>query len=154
MTDSSVPPAPLAALAEAGVSIWLDDLSRGRLQSGSLAALIRDDQVTGVTTNPSIFQAAIGSGSDYDTQIAALAAAGASVDEAVVAMTTDDVRAACDLFRPVFEATAGVDGRVSIEVDPRLAHDTDATIAQARTLHAIVDQIGRASCRERVCELV
>ncbi len=140
MTDSSVPPAPLAALAEAGVSIWLDDLSRGRLQSGSLAALIRDDQVTGVTTNPSIFQAAIGSGSDYDTQIAALAAAGASVDEAVVAMTTDDVRAACDLFRPVFEATAGVDGRVSIEVDPRLAHDTDATIAQARTLHAIVDR--------------
>jgi len=91
----------LGDLAAAGVSIWLDDLSRGRLTSGGLAGLIRNQHVTGVTTNPSIFQAAITSGSDYDTQLASLAAGGATADDAVFAMTTDDVRSACDLFAPV-----------------------------------------------------
>ncbi len=128
----------LADLAAAGVSIWLDDLSRGRLTSGGLAGLIRDQHVTGVTTNPSIFQAAITAGSDYDAQLASLAASGAAADEAVFAMTTDDVRAACDLFAPVAAATHGVDGRVSIEVDPRLAHDTGPTIEQAKALAAAV----------------
>ncbi len=130
----------LGELAAAGVSIWLDDLSRARLTSGNLAALIRDEHVSGVTTNPSIFQAAITSGTDYDAQIAALAGSGASVDETVFAMTTDDVRAACDLFRPLYDATGGVDGRVSIEVDPRLAHETDATVEQAKALYAAVDR--------------
>ena len=128
----------LADLAAAGVSIWLDDLSRGRLASGGLAELIRDHHVTGVTTNPSIFQAAITAGSDYDEQLAALAAAGADAEAAVFAMTTDDVRAACDVFAPVAAATDGVDGRVSIEVDPRLAHDCAATVAQAADLAAAV----------------
>ncbi|OPZ56715.1 MAG: Transaldolase [bacterium ADurb.BinA028] len=128
----------LADLAAAGVSIWLDDLSRGRLASGGLAELIRDHHVTGVTTNPSIFQAAITAGSDYDEQLAALAAAGADAEAAVFAMTTDDVRAACDVFAPVAAATGGVDGRVSIEVDPRLAHDCAATVAQAADLAAAV----------------
>jgi len=128
----------LGDLARAGVSIWLDDLSRSRLSGGGLAALIRDSHVTGVTTNPAIFQAAITSSSDYATQIRALAAAGADADGAVFAMTTDDVRAACDLFAPVAAATGGVDGRVSIEVDPRLARDCEATIAAARALAAAV----------------
>lgn len=132
--------ASLQALADAGVSVWLDDLSRERLSSGGLAAMIAEGTITGVTTNPSIFQAALADGEDYAAQVAELAAAGSSVDDAVVAMTTDDVRAACDLFLPVFEATQGVDGRVSIEVDPRLAHDTHATIEQAKTLAAAVDR--------------
>ena len=130
----------LADLAAAGVSIWLDDLSRGRLHSGGLAALVRDRHVTGVTTNPSIFQAAITGGTDYDAQITQLAATGADVDATVFALTTDDVRAACDLFLPVHERTGGVDGRVSIEVDPRLARDTAATIEQAKALYAAVDR--------------
>ena len=128
----------LGDLAAAGVSIWLDDLSRGRLTSGGLAGLIRNQHVTGVTTNPSIFQAAITSGSDYDTQLASLGAGGATADDAVFAMTTDDVRSACDLFAPVAAATDGVDGRVSIEVDPRLAHETGPTIEQAKALAAAV----------------
>ncbi len=129
---------PLCDLAKAGVSIWLDDLSRGRLTGGGLAQLIAHRHVTGVTTNPSIFQAAITGGTDYDEALRTLGAAGASADEAVFALTTDDVRAACDLFGPVHDKTAGVDGRVSIEVDPRLARDTEATIAQAKALHAAV----------------
>ena len=106
---------PLAQLSEAGVSIWLDDLSRGRLTSGGLAKLIAESHVTGVTTNPSIFQAAITAGTDYDDQLADLRAAGRSADEAVLALTTRDVRDACDLFADVAAATDGVDGRVSIE---------------------------------------
>lgn len=128
----------LADLAAAGVSIWLDDLSRSRLTSGSLAALIRDQHVSGVTTNPSIFQAAITSGTDYDEQLASLAAAGADADAALFAITTDDVRAGCDVFASVAAATDGVDGRVSIEVDPRLAHQTGPTIEQAKALAAAV----------------
>jgi len=132
---------PTEQLSADGVSIWLDDLSRARITSGNLAELIRTRNVVGVTTNPSIFQAAIGGGAEaYDAQIRELAAAGASVDEAIFAATTDDVRDAADIFTPVFEATDGVDGRVSIEVSPDLAHDTDATIAQAKELSASVDR--------------
>jgi transaldolase len=130
----------LKALADAGVSIWLDDLSRARLASGNLADLIARRHVTGVTSNPTIFQAAIGDEAQYDEQLAALAASGAGAEEAVLAMTTDDVRAACELFRPVYEASDGVDGRVSLEVDPRLAHDTAATVTQAQILHDTVDR--------------
>ncbi|MCC2031987.1 transaldolase [Microbacterium allomyrinae] len=126
-------------LTAQGVSIWLDDLSRDRITSGNLTELISTRNVSGVTTNPTIFQSAIGGGGPaYSGQIAELARAGATVDEAIFAATTDDVRDAADIFRPVFDATAGVDGRVSIEVSPDLAHDTDATIAQAKELWAKV----------------
>src|SRR5690242_19076406 len=119
----------LSALVDAGVSIWLDDLSRERLRSHSLAELVDRQHVTGVTTNPSIFAKAITGGTAYDDQIRDLAARWVQVGEALRALTTFDVRWACDVLRPVYEATDGVDGRVSIEVDPRLAHDTTATIA-------------------------
>jgi transaldolase len=131
---------PLSALTAAGVSIWLDDLSRERLTSGSLAELIEHRSVTGVTTNPSIFAKAIGRKDAYVDQIADLAVRGVEVGEALRALTTYDVRAACDVLRPVYAATDGVDGRVSIEVDARLAHDTDATIAEARALWWAVDR--------------
>ncbi|MEU1055714.1 transaldolase [Streptomyces sp. NPDC005876] len=131
---------PLRRLAGEGVSVWLDDLSRGRIESGNLAELIETKHVVGVTTNPSIFQAAIGSGAGYEEQLADLAVRGVTVDEAVRMMTTADVRAAADVLAPVFEATGGRDGRVSIEVDPRLAHDTAATIAEARQLAWLVDR--------------
>lgn len=132
--------ATLGTLSREGVSIWLDDLSRGRLLSGELAGMIERDFLCGVTTNPTIFAAALATGSDYDAQTAALAEAGASVDEAVMTVTTDDVRSACDVFAGVYEATAGKDGRVSIEVDPRLAKDTAGTIEAARLLWATVDR--------------
>ena len=129
----------LSALTGAGVSIWLDDLSRELIESGSLQRLIDERHVTGVTTNPTIFAAALGNGDRYAEQVAGLAGS-TSVDEAIFAITTDDVRQACDLFRPVFEATDGIDGRVSIEVDPGLARDTDATVEMARRLWATVDR--------------
>lgn len=128
------------ALADAGVSLWLDDLSRDRITSGNLRDLISDKDVTGVTTNPSIFAAALSSGTAYDEQLRSLAASGTDVDAAVTAVTTDDVRSACDLFAEANQASDGVDGRVSIEVDPRLAHDTAATVEQAKALHATVDR--------------
>jgi transaldolase len=131
---------PLADLSAAGVSLWLDDLSRQRLLSGSLAELIENKHIVGVTTNPTIFQAALADGASYQKQVAELAAQGADVDDVVRAATTDDVRDACDLFLPTFSASNGVDGRVSIEVDPRLAHDTGATVAQAQELAKIVDR--------------
>jgi transaldolase len=131
---------PLSDLTNAGVSIWLDDLSRDRLTSGSLARLAADDHVTGVTTNPTIFAKAISGSRSYAEQVSDLAARGVQVPEALRALTTFDVRWACDVLRPVYEATAGVDGRVSIEVDPRLAHDADATIAEARALRWMVDR--------------
>lgn len=131
---------PLLALTQAGVSIWLDDLSRAKLTSGRLAALVAHSHVSGVTTNPSIFAKAIGGGADYADQMADLSARGVGVDEALRAMTTYDVRAACDVLRGVYEGTDGVDGRVSIEVDARLAHDTTATIAEARALWWAVDR--------------
>ena len=130
----------LQALSDAGVSIWLDDLSRERLRSGNLQELIDTKNVVGVTTNPSIFQAALSKGTAYDEQVAELAQAGRSVEEAVLELTTRDVRDACDLFRPIFEQTDGEDGRVSIEVDPRLAHDTDRTSDEARKLSDAVDR--------------
>src|SRR6188472_507351 len=130
----------LAALSAAGVSVWLDDLSRERLQTGNLQELIDTKCVVGVTTNPSIFQAALSKGDAYDDQVKELAERGADVDAAIRTVTTDDVRTACDVLRPQWEASDGVDGRVSIEVDPRLAHDTDKTVQQAIELWKIVDR--------------
>jgi transaldolase len=130
----------LQALSDAGVSIWLDDLSRELLETGKVADLITDKNVVGLTSNPSIFQAALAQGHRYSDDLAALTHAGKNVDEVVHDLTTEDVRDACDLFLPIYEHTGGVDGRVSIEVDPRLAHETEATIEQARALHAAVDR--------------
>lgn len=130
----------LAALSAAGVSVWLDDLSRDRLQTGNLQELIDTKSVVGVTTNPSIFQAALSKGDAYDAQIKELAERGADVDATIRTVTTDDVRNACDVFAKIYEQSGGVDGRVSIEVDPRLAHDTDKTILQAIELWKIVDR--------------
>src|SRR5512141_1356474 len=118
---------PLAQLSAAGVSIWLDDLSRERIASGGLRKLIDDKNVVGVTTNPTIFAGALSKGEAYADQVAALADAGTSVHDAVFEITTDDVTAASDLFRPVFDRTHGFDGRVSIEVEPTLAHDAAGT---------------------------
>lgn len=131
---------PLARLADAGVAIWLDDLSRERLRTGNLAELVETSGVVGVTTNPSIFASALAKGDAYDEQLRELAANGADVDDAVFRITTDDVREAADVLRPVYDATDGVDGRVSIEVDPRLAKDTDGTVASAKSLWATVDR--------------
>ena len=131
---------PLTDLSTKGVSIWLDDLSRQRLVTGSLADLVAHDHVVGVTTNPAIFAKAIASSDAYAQQIRDLWARGAVVGEALRAMTAFDVRWACDVLRPVYDATGGVDGRVSIEVDPRLAYDTEATIAEARFLWWLVDR--------------
>ncbi|WNM23276.1 transaldolase [Demequina capsici] len=131
---------PLESLRQAGVSVWLDDLSRDRIRSGGLAADIAERGVVGVTTNPSIFAASISGGGAYDSQIADLAARGVGVEEAVRMITTADVRAACDVMAVVHHATAGQDGKVSIEVDPRFARDTEATIAEARQLWWLVDR--------------
>ena len=130
----------LQKLTEAGVSIWLDDLSRERIETGNLAELAKNDHVVGVTTNPSIFAAALSEGARYDDQVRELATQDKDVDEVVFALTTSDVRNACDVIREVYYATNGVDGRVSIEVDPRMAHDTDATNASAKALWAEVDR--------------
>lgn len=134
MTDA------LKRLSDEGVAIWLDDLSRKRITSGNLAELIDQQHVVGVTTNPSIFQKAISSGDGYEQQLADLAARRLTVEEAIRMITTADVRDAADVLRPVFDSTGGQDGRVSIEVDPRLAHDTTATIAEAKQLAWLVDR--------------
>jgi len=128
------------ALSDVGVSIWLDDLSRDRIQSGNLSELIDSLNVVGVTTNPTIFQGAISTGATYLAQIREQAELGATAEQAVFALTTDDVRDACDIFMPLYHSTQGVDGRVSIEVSPDLAHDTEATIRQAVELH---ERVGR-----------
>lgn len=130
----------LAALSAAGVSVWLDDLSRQRLQSGNLQELIDTRSVVGVTTNPSIFQKALAEGDAYQGQVTELAERGADVEATIRTVTTDDVRNACDVLHPQWEASDGVDGRVSIEVDPRLAHDADKTAKQAIELWKIVDR--------------
>ena len=133
----------LARLSELGVSIWLDDLSRERLEGGgaqSLDSLISEDHVVGVTTNPSIFASAMSQGTRYDADLKAQAEAGADVADTITTLTTADVRNACDRFVEINERTDGVDGRVSIEVDPYLANDTDGTVAQARELWQLVDR--------------
>jgi transaldolase len=140
VTEATATAGALKRLADEGVSVWLDDLSRERIASGNLAELLTTRNVVGVTTNPSIFQAAIGSGEGYEEQLTELALRGVTVDEAVRMMTTADVRDAADVLRPVFDATGGRDGRVSIEVDPRLAHRTAATVAEAKQLAWLVDR--------------
>jgi transaldolase len=130
----------LSELSKVGVSIWLDDLSRDRLTSGSLKKLIDESNVVGVTTNPSIFAASIANSDSYLPQIKELAERGASINEIVTNLTTDDVRMAADLFRPVYDKTNGVDGRVSIEVDPDLAYDVEATVSRGLALSKIVDR--------------
>lgn len=128
----------LKKLADAGVSIWLDDLSRHRLTSGNLAQLIANNSVSGVTTNPTIFAAALAQGDSYNAQAAQLKAEGASLADTITQLTTTDVRDACDLFADIYTQSQGYDGRVSIEVEPGLARDTDATIAQAEQLATLV----------------
>ena len=130
----------LQELSDAGLAIWLDDLSRERLESGSLADLIAGSQVVGVTTNPAIFSSAISKSDKYTADIKELSHQGASVAQIVTRLTTDDVRAACDLFLDTYQATQGVDGRVSIEVEPDLAYDTKGTITRALELHEIVNR--------------
>jgi len=130
----------LTALADAGVAIWLDDLSRERIESGNLSDMVKDYGVVGVTTNPTIFAAALEEGESYADQVAQLRTAGATLDEAVFELTTTDVRDACDVLRPVYDFTRGLDGRVSLEVDPGLARDADATTAMAQRLWDRVDR--------------
>jgi transaldolase len=130
----------LKQLSDAGVSIWLDDLSRERINTGNLEQLIRESSVVGVTTNPTIFASALAKGEQYDDQMRELAALDSSVDDAIKALTTDDVRNGCDLFTDVYTATKGFDGRVSIEVQPGLAMDTEGTTAEAADLFKIVDR--------------
>jgi transaldolase len=130
----------LGQLSAAGVSVWLDDISRERLATGNLAGLIRDRHVVGVTSNPTIFAHALGSGSAYSSQLADLETREVGLEEASRAITTYDIRWACDVLRPVYDATGGVDGRVSLEVDPRIARDTAKTIAEARALWWLVDR--------------
>ncbi|MBL3700295.1 transaldolase [Leucobacter luti] len=133
-------PSPTAALSAAGVSIWLDDLSRKRIESGELRALQASHTVVGVTTNPTIFAGAIGGGVGYGDRIAACAASGLDVAATIVELTTSDVADACDIFADVYAATGGRDGRVSIEVEPGLARDTAGTVAQAIELWQRVDR--------------
>ncbi|GAA4125800.1 transaldolase [Nocardioides fonticola] len=129
----------LKELADAGVSIWLDDLSRERIETGNLTDLVREKSVVGVTTNPTIFAGAIADGERYDEQVRKLVAEGHDVDRVIFELTTEDVRNACGLLRPVYDATPA-DGRVSIEVEPTLATDTEGTIASAQALWQAVDQ--------------
>ena len=130
----------LRALSEAGVAVWLDDLSRARLRSGNLQKLVEEMSVVGITTNPTIFQKAIAGSDVYDDQVRELALRGVDVGEALRSITTYDVRWACDVLRPTYEASGGLDGRVSIEVDPRIAHATDRTVAEAKALWWLVDR--------------
>jgi transaldolase len=130
----------LKSLSEHGVSIWLDDLSRERIETGNLAELVKNHSVVGVTTNPTIFAAALADGERYDSQVRTLAANGASIDEAIFELTTDDVRDACDVLIDTYKQTNTVDGRVSIEVAPTLAFDTEATLTSARQLWTAVDR--------------
>ncbi|HEX8006844.1 MAG TPA: transaldolase [Trebonia sp.] len=130
----------LGQLTEAGVSVWLDDINRDRLRTGNLEALSRDFHVRGVTSNPTIFAHALSSGDAYDEQLKELKIRGITVEEASRVITTYDIRWACDVLRPVYDATDGLDGRVSIEVDPRLAKETEKTIAEAKQLWWMIDR--------------
>lgn len=127
-------PTPSAQISEVGVSIWLDDLSKDRLTSGSLRTLMDQHHVVGVTSNPTIFAGAVSGSDSYAEDLATMAQAGATPEDAVFEVMMGDIRGACDLMRPVFDATSGQDGRVSLEVSPLLAHDTEGTIAQATEL--------------------
>lgn len=138
--SSNQPNNALAALSQAGVSIWLDDLSRELLRSGSLERDVKERSIVGVTSNPSIFAAAVADSDEYAEQIHDLKARGIGTEEAVRMITTADVREAADVLRPVYDKTDGVDGRVSIEVDPRFARDTEATIAEAKQLWWLVNR--------------
>lgn len=135
------------ALSDAGVSIWLDDLNRPMVTGDELSKLVETNNVVGVTSNPTIFATALSDGSAYNEQVAELAAAGQGVDEAVFAITTKDVMAACDILHPVYDATNGEDGRVSIEVDPRMARDTEGTVTMAKQLW---ETIGRENCMIKI----
>jgi transaldolase len=130
----------LGELTEAGVSVWLDDISRDRLQTGNLEQLVRDCHVRGVTSNPTIFAHALSKGNTYDDQIKDLAVRGVTVGEASRMITSYDIRWACDVLRPIYDQSGGVDGRVSLEVDPRLARETEKTIAEAKQLWWLVDR--------------
>jgi transaldolase len=130
----------LAQLSAAGVAVWLDDLSRERLVTGGLDQLRRESHVVGITTNPTIFAKALADADDYADQVKDLAARGVGVEEAARMMTTYDVRWACDVMRPAYDASRGVDGRVSIEVDPRIAAETARTVAEAKALWWLVDR--------------
>jgi transaldolase len=130
----------LGELTKAGVSVWLDDISRERLRTGNLASLVKDFHVRGVTSNPTIFANALAKGNAYDDQTKDLALRGVTVEEAARMITTSDIRWGCDVLRPVYDSSGGVDGRVSLEVDPRLARDTDKTIAEAKQLWWLVDR--------------
>ena len=130
----------LKALADAGVSIWLDDLSRELIETGQLTELVKNSHVRGITTNPTIFATAVKDGERYDDQVGELARSGRSVDDVIFEITTTDVRNACDLMADCWHATDEVDGRVSIEVAPALAFDTDATVASAKELWSAVDR--------------
>ncbi len=130
----------LAELSAAGVSIWLDDLSRERIESGNLAEIVAEKHVVGVTTNPTIFASALMEGERYDDQVAGLTRGGASVEDVIAELTTDDVRNACDVLADVYETSGGQDGRVSIEVPPALAFDTEGTLEAAQSLWRKVDR--------------
>ena len=130
----------LADLAAAGVAIWLDDLSRVRLSTGNLDQLRREKHVVGVTTNPTIFAKALSDADEYNWQLNDLATRGIGVDEAARLLMTYDVRWGCDVMRPAYDASDGVDGRISIEVDPRLAHESETTVAEAKALWWMVDR--------------
>ncbi|MEU5908739.1 transaldolase [Micromonospora sp. NPDC047467] len=130
----------LNELTAAGVAVWLDDLSRVRLSSGGLDQLRREKHVAGVTTNPTIFAKALSDADEYNWQLRDLAVRGVEVEESVRMLTTYDVRWACDVMRPSYDGSDGVDGRVSIEVDPRLAHESDRTVAEAKALWWLVDR--------------
>ena len=131
---------PTAQLSANGVSIWLDDLSRSRIVSGGLKDLIATRNIVGVTTNPTIFANALAKGDGYQDQVAQLAAAGSDATDAIFEITTKDVADACDIFADIYHSSKGFDGRVSIEVEPKLANETDATIAQAKELFAKVNR--------------
>ncbi|HET8583626.1 MAG TPA: transaldolase [Jatrophihabitans sp.] len=131
---------PLAQLTDAGVSVWLDDISRERLRSGNLQDLVDTKHVVGVTSNPTIFAKALDKGNAYDDQLRDLHVRQVAIDGVIRYLMAFDIRWACDVLRPAFDASGGLDGRASIEVDPRLAHDTERTIAEARGLWWLVDR--------------
>jgi transaldolase len=131
---------PLLQLLDQGQSIWLDSIRRGQIKSGELQRLIDEDGLRGETANPTIFEKAIGGSSDYDSQIQELAQQGVDANAIYERLATDDVRSACDVFRPLYDQVDGSDGFVSLEVSPRLAHDTQGTLSEVRRFWKIVDR--------------